>query len=58
MKVFGITVTILGVLACIVAVGTAANAPWGENPGLDVIGIAIAGVGIVFAGATLLQHSK
>jgi len=57
VKIVGIVLMVLGVLACLFAITVGAQAAKGDYVGLGGIAIAIAAVGIVGAGATFLRNS-
>ncbi len=57
MRIFGIILVVLGVAACLLAIGVAANTT-GQDESLAAIAVAIAGIGIVAAGAAILRNSR
>jgi hypothetical protein len=57
MKAFGWTVLTVGLLGCIWAGFVGSMSLGNENTGFNVIGIAIAAVGVVYAGVKLIQQS-
>ncbi|MGA7873376.1 MAG: hypothetical protein WCA22_21010 [Candidatus Binatus sp.] len=57
MKIFGIILLVLGILACLFAITVGAQAAKGDYVGLGAIAIAIAAVGIVGAAAAIMRNS-
>jgi peptidoglycan/LPS O-acetylase OafA/YrhL len=58
MRVFGIIVTSLGIVACIFAAFVAMDGTNGDYRGLAMIAVSIAAIGVVFAGKILLENSN
>jgi type VI protein secretion system component VasK len=58
LKIFGITLVMLGVLACALAMFIGATILYGDYQGLAAIAISIAAVGIVGAGAAILRNFR
>jgi hypothetical protein len=64
MRTLGITIVLIGAVACVIAgsIGLIAMSGTadvtGQNPGLGAIAFAIGAVGIIGAGAVILRNSR
>jgi hypothetical protein len=58
MKAFGLTVIVLGILACCFAGFVGVDSTSGDNEGLGAIAVSIAAVGIVAAAGIILRNSN